>query len=79
MSSTRTGPRAPSSASAAQRQRADAMVTDTRPMSRIRTLLASPVSAYYLLIGATAALVVIGLVMVPVSYTHLTLPTNREV
>lgn len=33
-------------------------------MSRIRTLLASPVSAYYLLIGATAALVVIGLVMV---------------
>ncbi len=64
MSSTRTGPRAPSSASAAQRQRADAMVTDTRPMSRIRTLLASPVSAYYLLIGATAALVVIGLVMV---------------
>ena len=84
----------------------DATVTDTRPtLRRIRTLLSSPVSPYYLLIGSTAALVVIGLVMVlsasmitayklegssfavftdqakyaAVSYTHLTLPTNREV
>ena len=43
----------------------DATVTDTRPtLRRLRTLLASPVSSYYLLIGSTAALVVIGLVMV---------------
>ena len=46
-------------------RRKDSTVTDTRPtLRRLRTLLSSPVSPYYLLIGSTAALVVIGLVMV---------------
>ncbi len=46
-------------------RRKDATVTDTRPtLRRLGGLLDSPVSSYYLLIGSTAALVVIGLVMV---------------
>ena len=46
----------------------------------LRSLLAlGPRTVHCLLVAATASYLLVALYMEPVSYTHLTLPTNREV